>query len=230
MSALSTGTDAFPNAVQETAGLYVRKSVAASGVTRSWWAIATRQWVYIFIDSNSAGMQFAQGYFFGDLDSMRPADAYRGAIAAGRIADPLTSQFAFNFLHTAVSASSTPAGTTTGFYVAGTFNQVASSTGVALIQPYGSAAYIGGSVGYAYPHAVNTGLLFGRVLVHEASYTARGWMPSMLAPWHNRALADQTTLPDVPTAGKTSVSKLWCARGDGSTILGEVFFDTTTSY
>lgn len=229
MSALSTGTGEFPTVAQEAAGLYIRKSAASSSTARAWWAIACRRWAYLFVDSNSVGLAGAQVYFFGDIDSMRPGDAYHCAIAGGRIADPSTSAMCTLFANNTVAASTNPSGANTGMYLAGGYNQVASATAVGLLAPYGTAGLIGGSTGYAYPHPVNTGLLFGRVLVQESSYTARGWMPGLLAPWHNRVLADLTTLVDVPAAGKTSVSKLWSPRPDGLAG-GEMLFDTSTAY
>lgn len=228
MSALGSGTDAYPTVGQETVGLYIRKSAASGSTARDWWAIACRRWIYLVIDSNSVGLSGGQVYFWGDLDSMRPADAYHAAITGGRIADPSTAQNAMLWL-TAVANQVAPSAVSSGMYVAGTYNQVASSTVAACIAQYPAATTIGGVGGYAYPSPVNTGLLFGRVLVHEAAYVARGWMPNLLAPWHTRVLTDLTTLVDVPVAGKTSISKLVSQRPDGANG-GELIFDTSTSW
>lgn len=230
MTGLSAGTDAFPTVGQEAAGLYIRKSSAASATARPWWIVACRRWAYLFIDSNSVGIEGAQPYFLGDLESMRPSDAYHCAVMAGRIADPATNGACSLWTNNLVGASSTPVGATGGAYLAGPFSQIPSSTAVQLLQPYGLASVLGGSSGWSYPHGPNTGLLFGKVLVMEGPYTARGWMPGLLAPWHNRVLTDLTTLANVPSTGKTSVSKRYSQRPDNTSTFGELLFDVTTAY
>lgn len=232
MTALNTGTDPFPSLGQEVSALYVNKSTTADATARNYWAIGTRKWFYIFIDSAGIGQEFAAVYFFGDLDTIRPGDAFHPMIAAGRISSPSTTQFRTNFLNSAGAASLVPVGTTTGAYIAGTYSQVASSTGIALLAPYGLATTIGGTPpAYSYPHGPNSGLLYSRIGVHEAAYTLRGWMPGVLAPHHNRVLTDFTSLPDIPEVGKTSISRRFSARADGSvTGSGELIFDLSTAY
>ena len=229
MSALGVGTGEFPTAVQETAGLHVRKSETANSTARAWWAIACRKWIYIAIDSNSGGISVGAVYFFGDYLSHRPGDAFNSGGFAGGSADPATSADRSTALSAVSSISATPTATPK-FYGSGAYTQIAASISLALnthIQAVQTAVGGGGSI--AYPHPSNNGLLFSDILILEAANVVRGQLPNVKCPWHNRVLADLTSLPNVPATGLTGLSKLFQSKVASAAGAGELIFDLTTS-
>lgn len=82
MSALATGTGAFPTAVQKTTGLFIRKSVSADGTDRPWYVLADDRTVYVFVATGdgAAGRYF--GFMFGDMFSLVANDSYRTILIA----------------------------------------------------------------------------------------------------------------------------------------------------
>ena len=83
MSDVNTGTNPFPTVAQASgAGLFVRKSAAASATARSWACVADDK-TCIFVPFPEDYTSVSNGGFYvGDIFSFASADAYRGAIIA----------------------------------------------------------------------------------------------------------------------------------------------------
>lgn len=80
MSDVSTGTNPFPTAGQQSGGLYWSKSSTASSATRDWILVADSRFL-IFLPATYASTQSAfNAYAFGDALSWKPADAYPAVI------------------------------------------------------------------------------------------------------------------------------------------------------
>jgi hypothetical protein len=90
MTAVATGTNAFPTAAQLASGIVIRKSAAASGTTRVWTLIADDRTFYLLIQAgDSAGVWY--GFTFGDFYSfVTGTDNYRTLII-GRNAENTSS-------------------------------------------------------------------------------------------------------------------------------------------
>jgi hypothetical protein len=80
MTAVGTGTGPFPTTTQSTNGIFVRKSAAASGTTRTWTVVADDRTMYLLVQAgDSAGVWYLVK--FGDFYSyLTGTDNYRTLI------------------------------------------------------------------------------------------------------------------------------------------------------
>jgi hypothetical protein len=80
MTAVATGTGPFPTVAQQTAGIIIRKSAAASGTTRAWTLIADDRSFYLLNQAgDTAGCWYC--FSFGDFYSyLTGTDGYRTLI------------------------------------------------------------------------------------------------------------------------------------------------------
>lgn len=230
MTDLSTGTNPYPSVAQESVGLYIRKSEAATSTARQWWAIACRKWIYLFIASNSEGLSLAAPYFSGDFKSDRAGDAYNSMLTAGDTVDPTTSALRSKLFAGVSSLSAAPSASSQRCYIAGAYTQVAASLIGAIFHVANTATVGSNSATFTYPTPVANGLRFSALLVMEAASSVRGEMPNVVGSWHNRALSDLTSRSNVPAAGLTAISKLFCGSAAlSASNAGEVLFDTTST-
>lgn len=78
----SDGSNLFPTTAQATNGWFVRKSVSADAVTRSWTILADGRTMYMFVQTgDTAGVYYI--WMFGEYFSFKSADAAR-TIIVGR--------------------------------------------------------------------------------------------------------------------------------------------------
>ena len=72
MTALNTGDDATPSAVQSPFGVGVLKSITKDAIARGWMIVANNKFFYLFINHNSSSnFATADGYCFGEFISFR---------------------------------------------------------------------------------------------------------------------------------------------------------------
>jgi hypothetical protein len=228
MSDLNTGTDPTPMVSQLTSGLVVRKSSALSSSARSWWAIANRKWFYLFVDSNGADISAGRSHgfclFAGDLQSIRPGDAYNFFVAAGVTQNATTRCPLFN---TGVAVNTTTI--SSGAYLMRNYAQSPNALLAWVNSSFGVASVLGGASTFAYPHEVNNGAWVLRVLVSEGGNRPRGFMPNCYAPHHDKPYNDLTSLPDIPSAGITGIAKTIYPTENTSANAGQLIFDTTSA-
>lgn len=79
MSAVATGTGPTPTVAQETNGIIVRKSAAASATTRTWILVCDDRTAYFFSIPGDSGNSYT-GFAFGDVLSLVASDPYRCCI------------------------------------------------------------------------------------------------------------------------------------------------------
>lgn len=157
MTTVDAGTNPFPTVAQQTNGLFVRKSAAASSVARSWKVIADDRTCYVFIQSgDSAGVYLAG--MWGDTYSNLSGDGFRTGII-WRVTENsnsvVTTNERFSFLASGSSAQ-------TGNYVArsrsGSVGALSIGKNVSLDGNTGTAAIGANGVTIAYPNGEDGGL------------------------------------------------------------------------
>lgn len=81
MTALGTGTNAFPTTSQSSFATICRKSTTADSTARPWYLIADSTCFYLFIDTGDlANPSYSTTFMFGDIFSYKSGDAYNTAI------------------------------------------------------------------------------------------------------------------------------------------------------
>lgn len=84
MSAIDTGTNAFPTDRQFSGGLYCQKSSTADATARPWYAYGNGKFLHLFIACDSSLIVPVTGGFqFGDFTSYTPGDTYNTLLFAG---------------------------------------------------------------------------------------------------------------------------------------------------
>jgi hypothetical protein len=183
MSAILVGTNPFPTETQFSAGLYCRKSVAASATARPWILIASGTFFMLII----AGNQTVFGNFdggdsnlaFGDLLPALSGDGYHAIIAAGTDTST-TSTTATTTRQVLPLLGTTPV----GHYLAASYTQTGGSITLNKRATGVLAQAISGVSGAAYPEPCSGGLHISRVAVTESSLATRGYIPGLWALGH----------------------------------------------
>lgn len=87
MTALATGTQAFPTAAQSSFGTVCRKSTTADATARVWYCVADATCFYLFVDTGDfTNPAYSMAFHFGDFFSYKASDAY-GCAIIGRSAE-----------------------------------------------------------------------------------------------------------------------------------------------
>lgn len=87
MTALATGTNAFPTTGQSSFGVICRKSTTADSTARAWYCIADATCFYLFVDTGDyTGPNYSMAVAFGDIFSYKSGDTYN-TVCIGRTAE-----------------------------------------------------------------------------------------------------------------------------------------------
>ena len=87
MTALATGTNAFPTSAQATNGVACRKSTTADATARPWYCVADATCFYLFVDTGDfTNPSYSMAVHFGDFFSYKSGDTYN-TILIGRNAE-----------------------------------------------------------------------------------------------------------------------------------------------
>ncbi|WP_439891612.1 hypothetical protein ACS7SF_02935 [Ralstonia sp. 25C] len=77
MTALATGTNAFPTSSQMSAGVICRKSTSADSTTRAWYCVADATCFHLFVDTGDVtSPSYSFCFSFGDFFSYKSGDTY----------------------------------------------------------------------------------------------------------------------------------------------------------
>lgn len=91
MTAVGTGTNAFPTSSQSSFGVVCRKSNTADATARPWYCIADGSVFYLFVDTGDyTSPNYSFGFSFGDFFSYKSGDTYNCQIC-GRKAENSTN-------------------------------------------------------------------------------------------------------------------------------------------
>lgn len=166
MTDVDTGTGLFPTVAQLANGPTWTKSVTADATARKWTLVGDGRLFYLFVDYfGTAGL--APPLVFGDVISHKSGDLYHVILSGGTTDYTANGGNGFGKLDMA---------TTTGCYMARSYNQLGSAVSFARFGSSGSN-YLGYS-GLVYPSPVDGGLLVAPVLAYETS-AVRGRVPGI---------------------------------------------------
>jgi hypothetical protein len=203
MTAVDTGTNAFPTAAQKANGLFVRKSTTADGTSRAYVIVADDRTVYVFVSTGDTAGTY-NGWMFGDFYSYVNSDGFRTMLIAN---DTENSANTSNL--TGLSATTT-AVQITGHYFArghvGTGGSVNFGKHGDVVKGSGLGRMI---FGLPYPNPADGGFYLSPIWIHDPVTTpVNGIRGTMRGFW--QALVTTTTLNDLDTfsgtgalAGKT---------------------------
>lgn len=91
MTALATGTNAFPTSSQSSFGVVCRKSTSADSTARAWYCVADATCFHLFVDTGDfTSPAYSLCFSFGDFFSYKSGDSYNTAIM-GRLAENTSS-------------------------------------------------------------------------------------------------------------------------------------------
>ena len=178
MTDVNTGLGPFPDNVQLAGGLYWHKSSTSDATARPWYLVADSRTLYLYLAPNATYNDHGYTYGFGDINSVRPGEAY----ACWLLGHETTTNY------NSISASDVATGETqinTGAYIARSFTAIGGSQkchktsafNTQNLIPSGYATY--GATDLTYPNAPDNGLITSRVQV-LSSPALRGSLPGVL--------------------------------------------------
>lgn len=198
MTAVATGTGAFPTAAQLANGVFARKSATADATARAWIVIADDRTVYVFMLAGDAAGTYT-AFMFGDFYSVLTGDGYRTHIE-GRTVENSALQTVETFAlgHTG-TLSNTPTG---GCYMpraytgTGTSQQAIKLANSDFAVLSSATTPIGvGTV--PFPNGPDGGYYMARIsLLDPTTFARRGWLRGIWNWGHPAAsaIADGDTL------------------------------------
>ncbi|MBV5297853.1 MAG: hypothetical protein JZU64_06840 [Rhodoferax sp.] len=175
---IATGVIPFPDATQLSGGLYWHKSSTSDATARPWYLVADSRTLYLYLAPNATYNDHGYTYSFGDINSVRPGEAY----ACWLLGHETTTNY------NSISTSDVATGETqinTGAYIARSFTALGGSQkchktsafNTQNLIPSGYATYSG--IDLTYPNAPDNGLITSRVQVLSSS-ALRGSLPGVL--------------------------------------------------
>jgi hypothetical protein len=222
MSAVDTGTEAFPTTTQFANGLFVRKSLTADSTARAWVCVADGKTIYFYVKS----MDYTGygGFMFGEFFSLKStADAYRSILIARSIEQIAATPVARDADESLFDLAA-PNAVIAGHYIPRIFTETAQAVQVGK---HGQGAHSASSLAglLQYPNPVDAGLYLSQVWVHEDTGTAACIRGRMRGFWHflhpvASAVNDGDTWSGTgPLAGKTFLAIKPTADGRGIIVM-----------
>lgn len=233
MTDVSTGTDPFPTAAQVSGGIYLQRSNTSDATARPWVVIATDSRVYFIgysdvtsIVANAAASGCMGQFFFGDIVSYKPGDAYHCALIGGAETNS-TSSGRFGALATSFSSgTSVPSN-----YIARNHTQSGGSlqVGKASLGTYVPSA-APATTAPPYPDVMSGGIPLAPIEVMEPSASGlltRGRLPGMWAPLVQMPGASGDTFDG---AGELAGKAFLLLNVSSSSALGRAAFETSDTW
>lgn len=212
VSDIDTGTNPFPAVAQSALfqnSLVIRKSTAASAVTRPWTIYADDRTAYIFIQTGDIASTY-HACMLGDIYSYAAVDAYNAMVIAGHTENGGTYSYCtFGGLSTVLGTAYV------GHFLARSYTQAGGSITAGKT---GDGIKQGGSVGFEgdvpFTNGPDGGIYICPIQVHESSGNIRGRLRGCYSWLHTVAgIADMDTFSgsgDFATKTFEAVSLLTC--------------------
>lgn len=236
MTDIDTLVNPAPTVAQKPSGHSWAKSSTLDATARPWVIIATERWFYLFPGINSTSVADAFPQFAGDLDTLKPGDAYHFMVSGpsldtytGTQTNGVSTMFMF-------SLTGFPSRTIPDYAYCNLLRSH-TQTGASILCGFytpswgcNTSATVAGSSSspMAYPSPITGGLIFDRMLIGEnTNNSPRGYMPNMYAPMHDKPFTDLQQIVDVGGLPDdvTLLAKTFRAANN---IQGQVLFDVTT--
>lgn len=224
MTAISSGTNLFPTAVQVSA-LYMFKSSTTDTTARPWLVIASDKWVYVWVGraltvagDYASSTTWNPVFFFGDYESLMLGDAFNSALIGSAASTTAGANLG------SCSPSSTTANS--AHYLSRSYTGAVGAVNFPKHSWTGSSSVgtMGADSSRAYPDPISGGICLAKVYVSESA-TPRGVMPALYNPSAN--------LPGNPgdtftgRGALTGKTFLLMDVGAGGTTRSRVAFDIT---
>lgn len=196
MTALATGTNAFPTAAQSSFGTICRKSNTANSTARPWYMIADSTCFYLFVDTGDyTNPSYSAQFHFGDFFSYKSGDT-NNTIIIGRIAENSAgNQETLSTVVTSASSTITPTfssitnASLVGHYIDRHWNGTGGSIGCSKFSSIltgitsGCGPVGSGGAGLNYPNGPDGAMELAPIwVVHSGSI--RGYLKGLWAPCH----------------------------------------------
>ncbi|MBF3951927.1 hypothetical protein ISG27_12855 [Burkholderia pseudomallei] len=239
MTALATGTNAFPTTSQSaTFGGVIRKSATADATARQWYLLADATCFYLFVDTGDlTNPSYSAAFAFGDFFSYKSGDTYntmiigRSAENTGSGAEQLPyitspSQGVFTFSNYA------------GHYIARHWNAVG---GAVAFGKQASVLCTGGGTNFVqmgdaysqmnYPNGPDSALELSPLWVVHSNMI-RGYMKGLWAPCHRQPLGHTDTFSGTGNmAGKTFMAlNIANFTGSWNQFGGQIIIETSNTW
>ncbi|MBK3333566.1 hypothetical protein [Burkholderia pseudomallei] len=207
MSALGTGTQAFPTSAQSSFGVPCRKSTTADSTARPWYCVADATCFHLFIDTGDAtNPSYSMGVSFGDIFSYKSGDT-NNTVLIGRTSEN-TSSFNSEALPMLANANASILSATTfgGQYIDRSWTGVGGSLAIgkmaSLLAVGGGSNYTAGGYGFScmgdsfaampYPNGPDNALELSPIRIFHAN-ALRGYLKGLWAPCHRQPLGHGDT-------------------------------------
>lgn len=248
MSALGTGTQAFPTVAQASTGVFLRKSNTADATARPWYCVADATCFYLFVDTGDyTGPNYSTTFMFGDIFSYKSGDLYNTMII-GRSTENSASGTADTLGLTSYVVGTTPlAYTAAGHYIDRSWTGVGGSilsgkmssplAGVSATSSYPYHVLGGGTNGsnyggsLPYPNGPDGGLELAPIYVINSG-NVRGYLKGLWAPCHNQPLGHTDTVTGTGNmAGKSFMALNVNAQTYGTAVMGgQLLIETSNTW
>jgi hypothetical protein len=169
MSAINTGTNAFPTLVQLPSGLVLRKSAAASSVTREWTVVADHRTAYIITRAGDANNPHYVCQI-GDIFSFVAGDSYK-QLAIGRVVhnSSVTTNCTWGGATTMINTLQTAR---TGHYIARNFAGANASLQVARHGDYTKGGSLEWDGDIIFPNPADGAIYLSPIFIQEPASPA----------------------------------------------------------
>lgn len=254
MSALATGTQAFPTSSQSSFGVVCRKSTTADSTARTWYCVADATCFYLFVDTGDwTNPAYSMAIAFGDIFSYKSGDTYN-TVCVGRNAENTNSQQneTLNVIFMMTSGALNGA-SLTGHYIDRHWTGVGGSqqfgkfahslaaantgivNGASANSTVNGFAIVGMGDQFAvmpYPNGPDSALELSPVWVHHQG-SLRGYLKGIWAPCHRQPCNHADTFNGTGNMTGKSFLALNIAYGTGGTwnqYGGQIIVETSNTW
>lgn len=216
------GTNRFPTTAQATNGLCVRKSTAASSVTRSWTLFGDeKSFCFEPIPEQASGTELDMGYgmYFGYFIPDKSGDAYNTIISAvGAFNTTNHTSSGFDYAHHLVNSFARAPVASAAAYIPRLYNQAGTSVMAIFAGGVNTTTflYMGGTNLINYPNPSNGALYTQRVWIMDAAANVRGRLPGIHSPMAANPLPQWDVCTNNAGLAGVSLRALWIAGSNGA--------------
>jgi hypothetical protein len=232
MTAVNTGTNAFPTAAQSATSLWTKSLEGSTSTAVNWVAVGTDKMFYLWVKllaahTTSPGGDYGTMFAFGDILSYKSGDVYNTMITT----QPNSGNY-YNFMYCSTAIN----GASNGHFMARTYQQTGTSITINKLidgAKAGNTSFMGGgnqTSALQYPNPVDANLYMSPIWVGEsATSTLRGIVPGAYAPCHYRPLTTGTQFAGTGAfSGKTFETFTLGNSGLGD--IGQVFIEVSNTW
>lgn len=185
MTSAMAGTNPVPTVAHRANGILLPKSTTLDSVARRWRVIANERFVYVFVDTRSAGSLFC--WYAGDCISYKPGDMHAFVMSCVKT-DSWTGGYSDSeYLLSWRNFTFTPDPANCGLFIARSHTGAVGAVACDHFGVVGQGTMFGGQGGAGYPSSINQGLFYEPARFISTSYGPRGELPGALAPIQNIA-------------------------------------------